>query len=70
MPQPSLTLNVSNATSILHWTGLTNVTYAVQRSTNLLSSWSTIGWIPATQTNLSFTDWIIGPLQFYRISVP
>ena len=70
VPQPSLTLNVSNSTSILHWTGLTNVTYTVQRSTNLLSSWSTVGWIPATQTNLAFTDWLFGPLQFYRIAVP
>ena len=70
VPQPSLTLNVSNATSILHWAGLTNVTYLVQCSTNLSSTWSTVGWIPAIQTNLAFTDWIIGPLQFYRIVVP
>ena len=70
VPPPTLTLNVSNATPILHWTGLTNVTYTVQRSTNLFSTWSTIGWIPATQTNLTFTDWLTGPLQFYRFVVP
>jgi len=70
VPPPSLTLKVSNATPILSWTGLTNVTYILQRSTNLLSTWSTIGWIPATQTNLSFIDWSFGQLQFYRITVP
>jgi hypothetical protein len=70
VPPPALTLNVSTPVTILHWTGLTNVTYAVQRSTNLLSTWSTVGWIAATQTNLAFTDWRIGPLQFYRLAVP
>jgi hypothetical protein len=70
VPQPSLTLNVSNPIAILHWTGLTNVTYTVQRSTNLPSAWSTVGWIPAAQTNLAFTNWLIGPLQFYRLAVP
>jgi hypothetical protein len=70
VPRPSLTLNVSNANPILHWTGLTNVTYAVQRSINLFSTWSTVAWIAATQTNLAFTDWLTGPLQFYRLAVP
>jgi hypothetical protein len=70
VPQPSLTLNASNPTPILHWTGLTNVTYTVQCSTNLLSTWSTVGWVAATQTNLFFTNWLSGPLQFYRIAVP
>ena len=70
VPRPSLTLDVSKPTPILRWTGLTNVTYTVQRSTNLSSTWSTVGWIPATQTNLAFTDWLFGPLQFYRIVVP
>ena len=70
VPPPALTLNLSGTTPILHWTGLTNVTYTVQRSTDLLSTWSTVGWIPATQTNLVFTEWLIGPRQFYRIAVP
>lgn len=70
VPPPALTLNVSNPVAILHWTGLTNVTYTVQRSPDLLSTWPTVGWIPATQTNLAFTDWPTGPLQFYRIAVP
>jgi hypothetical protein len=70
VPPPSLALNVSNQTPILHWTGLTNVTYTVQRSTNLFSTWSTVGWIPATQTNLAFTNQLTGPLQFYRLVVP
>jgi serine/threonine protein kinase len=70
VPPPALSLNMSHTNSILHWTGLTNVTYTVQRSANLFSTWSTVGWVPATQTNLAFTDWLIGPLQFYRIAVP
>jgi hypothetical protein len=70
VPPPSLTFNLSNSAPILNWTGLTNVTYTVQRSTNLLSPWSTVGWLPAAQTNLSFTDWLAGPRQFYRVAVP
>jgi hypothetical protein len=70
VPPPSLTLNVGNGTPILRWIGLTNVTYTVQRSPNLHSTWSTVGWLPATQTNLAFTNWLIGPLQFYRLAVP
>jgi hypothetical protein len=70
VPPPALTLNVANATPILHWIGLTNVTYTVQRSPDLHSTWSTVGWLPATQTNLAFTNWLIGPLQFYRLAVP
>ena len=56
--------------SILHWTGLTNMTYTVQRSPDLLAPWSTVGWLPAVQTNLAFTNWLTGPLQFYRLAVP
>jgi hypothetical protein len=63
-------LNVANPATILHWTGLTNVTYTVQCSTNLSSTWSTVGWVPATQTQLAFTNWLTEPLQFYRIAVP
>ncbi len=70
VPQPSLTLSVSNPITILHWTGMTNVIYTQQRSTNLPSAWSTIGCIPAAQTNLAFTNWLIGQLQFYRLAVP
>ena len=70
VPQPLLTLNVANPATILHWTGLTNVTYTVQCSTNLSSTWSTVGWVPATQTQLAFTNWLTEPLQFYRIAVP
>jgi hypothetical protein len=61
---------VSHTNLILHWTGLTKVTYTVQRSPDLLSLWSTVGWVPATQTNLAFTNWPTGTLQFYRIAVP
>ena len=70
VPPPALSLNVSPTNSILHWTGLANVTYTVQSSPDLLSTWSTVGWVPATQTNLAFTNWLTGPLQFYRLAVP
>jgi len=70
VPQPSLALSLSNAIPILHWTGLSNVTYTVQRSTDLLSTWSTVGWLPTTHTNLDFIDWLSEPRQFYRIAVP
>jgi hypothetical protein len=70
VPPPALTLNVSHTNSILHWTGLTNMTYTVPRSPDLLAPWSTVGWLPAVQTNLAFTNWLTGPLQFYRLAVP
>jgi hypothetical protein len=36
--------------------GLTNVTYDVQVTTNLVGTWATLGKISSTQTNFSFTD--------------
>lgn len=34
-----------------------------------LEQWSTVGWIPATRTNLAFTNTLNGSLQFYRVVV-
>jgi hypothetical protein len=70
VPQPALSLTVSNSTQDLRWTGLTNVTYSVQSTTNLLTSWSTLGHVASTRTNFAFTNWNIGPQQFYRLLVP
>jgi hypothetical protein len=70
VPQPSLTLTVSNSMQNLGWTGLTNVTYSVQGTTNLMSTWSTLGKVANSQTDFNFTNWNSGPLQFYRLAVP
>jgi len=72
VPQPSLSLTVSNSAQNLRWTGLTNVTYSVQSATNLISSWSTLGKVANTQANFDFTNWNwnSGPMQFYRLAVP
>jgi hypothetical protein len=71
VPTPTLSLSVSNSTQVLRWIGLTNVTYAVQGTTNLITKvWSTLGLISATQTNFAFTNWYAGPMQFYRVTVP
>jgi hypothetical protein len=70
VPRPSLSLIVSNSTQNLCWTGLTNVTYSVQSTTNLMSSWSTLGKAANTQANFGFTNWNSGGRQFYRLAVP
>jgi len=70
VPPPAVTVSVSDSTPVLRWSGLTNVIYAVQAAANPLSSWSTIGWSSATNTNLTFTAWLNGPLQLFRVSVP
>jgi hypothetical protein len=70
VPQPSLSVTVSNSAQVLGWTGLTNVTYWVQGATNLTSSWSTLGRVASTRTNFSFTNWNASAQQFYRLTVP
>ncbi len=70
VPQPLLSLTVSNSTQNLHWTGLTNVTYSVQGTTNLMSTWSTVGKVANSQTDFNFTNWNTGTMQFYRLAVP
>jgi hypothetical protein len=50
--------------------GLTNVIYAVQSATNPLASWTTLGKVTGTQTNLSFTAWDSDTVRFFRLLVP
>jgi hypothetical protein len=69
VPKPVLSVTAANAVFTLHWAGLTNVVYNVQTSTNL-AMWATLGNVPNTQTNFSFTNWNTGALQFYRLAVP
>jgi len=70
VPSPSLSLTGSNSTQNLRWTGLTNVTYSVQSTANLMSPWSTLGKVANTRTNFGFTNWNPGTMQFYRLAVP
>jgi hypothetical protein len=65
-----LTVSASQATQNLHWSGLTNVTYAVQGATNLAGAWTTLGRVANTRTNFSFTNWNSGRQQYYRLTVP
>jgi hypothetical protein len=70
VPKPSLSVSVSGPVQTLRWTGLTNVTYAVQGATNLAGTWATLGKVSCTTTNFAFTNWNSGTLQFYRLLVP
>jgi hypothetical protein len=70
VPPPTLTLSVSGPVQTVSWAGLTNVTYAVQGATNLLSAWPTLGKVANTQMSFSFTNWNTGPQQFFRVLVP
>jgi len=71
VPRPLLALTWTNLVATLHWTGLTNVLYEVQASTNL-EAWTTLGRVPGAQTNLSFSDLRPGTRlpRFYRVIVP
>jgi hypothetical protein len=69
VPKPVLTLTSANSVYTLHWTGLTNVRYAVQSSADL-ASWATLGSVSSTQSSFSFNDPNTGTLRFYRVAVP
>jgi len=70
VPKPSVSVSVSGPVETLRWTGLTNVTYAVQGTTNLGGTWATLGRVSSTRTDFAFTNWNPGTLQFYRLLVP
>ena len=70
VPPPALTVTVSNPMQNLRWVGLTNVNYAVQGTTNLLGTWTTLGHLANSQTNFNFTNWNSGAWQFYRLAIP
>jgi hypothetical protein len=67
---PVLAVTASKTNQVLSWAGQTNVVYHVQAATNLLSGWTTLGRVANTQTNFGFTNWDVGPLQFYQLAVP
>jgi hypothetical protein len=70
VPQPVLSLNGAKMMEDLRWSGLTNVVYNVQGSTNPSGSWTTLARVAGSQTNFAFTNWNAGPQQFYRLTVP
>lgn len=70
VPKPLLAASVSNSVQTLAWTGLTNVTYAVQGAGTLVDSWATLGKVSNNRTNFAFTNWSTGTLRFYRLLVP
>jgi hypothetical protein len=71
VPPPSLSLPFSGLNPNVGWTGLTNVIYAVQGTTNMLQqSWTTMEKITSTGTNFVFTNWNPSAQQFYRVVVP
>jgi hypothetical protein len=67
VPQPVLVITQAPACT-LQWTGLTNVTYDVQATTNF-ATWATLGKISSAQTNFNFTDPVAVQLRFYRLIV-
>jgi hypothetical protein len=69
VPAPTLGGVASNSAFNLQWTGLSNVIYSVQSSSNL-TTWATLGKITNSGTNFSFTDYNTGKPRFYRLLVP
>ena len=72
VPPPVLGLTSSATNQDLYWTGLTNVLYDVESTTNLLSlsTWATLGRVLNSTTNLNFIDWDTDLQRFYRLTVP
>jgi hypothetical protein len=69
VPQPALAIAAPPAAAALQWTGLTNVTYAVEATTNF-GTWATLGKVAGAQTNFTFQDPNPGSSRFYRLAVP
>ncbi len=69
VPPPTLALSEAG---VLHWQGMSNVTYTVQMTTNLsFTNWLTLGTATSTGTNLSFTNAPSTEVQrFYRVIYP
>jgi hypothetical protein len=69
VPRPVLGIASPPPACTLQWTGLTNVTYAVQGTANF-GTWATLGKVAGNQTNFTFMDPNPGALRFYRLNVP
>jgi acetyl esterase/lipase len=60
---------VANGLISFDITGPTNVTIAVEQSSNLMSTWQAIATIPLTTGATRFTNTILGASQFYRARI-
>jgi hypothetical protein len=69
VPPPALGIAASPPHGALQWTGLTNVTYDVDATTNF-DAWATLGKISSAQTNFNFIDPSPSTYRFYRLTVP
>jgi len=71
VPQPTLNIASTGMPLTLQWIGLTNVTYCVQETTDLLGAWTwaTLGKVSSGQTTFSFTDLNNSITRFYRLIV-
>jgi hypothetical protein len=69
VPQPSLSITSAAPAYTIQWTGLTNVSYNVQATTNFVT-WVTLANVPSSQTNFTFTDTNTDMLRFYRLIFP
>ncbi len=56
-------------TGLLSWTGVSNHTYRVQASTNLIN-WSAAGTAASANNSFQFTGAHGSPRQFYRVAFP
>ncbi len=69
VPAPTLAGTPTNSAFTLEWTGLSNVMYSVQTSTDL-SAWATLGKVTNAGTNFSFTAYPTETPRFYRLLIP
>jgi hypothetical protein len=67
---PVVGISFTNASPTLQWLGLSNIVYDVQSTTDLPTSWATVGKISSTNNNFSFTDPNTGSQRFYQLVVP
>ena len=63
---PPVSLISSNE---IRWAGISNITYTVQRSSNL-TNWTNAASVTSTTTNFGFTNPIPGTNVFYRVKYP
>jgi hypothetical protein len=69
VPRPLLSIASPPPAFTLQWTGLTDVTYAVEATTNF-GAWATLGKIAGSGTNFTFGDFNAAAFRFYRLTVP
>jgi hypothetical protein len=69
VPAPRLIVVYSDSLFQLSWTGLTNVNYVLQTSTNLFN-WTTLNTYSGAARNKHYSTFLAGPFRYYRVIVP